>query len=125
MSVITAYTAVLTAVLFCGGTYGEPAEPFLALPVDGFGTEWQCGDLVYVSGDWGAGFYRALDAGPLSDYYIADWPDLRIAADVPQRFARFRGLSARARVYNISRMVRDAIRRDGTRDHCTRGDFSD
>jgi len=107
MQVITIYVAVFTATLFCGGTYGDP-EPFVALPVDGFGTVWECNDLVYVSGDGWAMFARARDAGPLQDYYVQDWPELDIAADVPQRFARFRGLSTLARVFNISAMVREA-----------------
>jgi hypothetical protein len=108
VSVLTWYTAALTAALFCGSTYGGMVEPFVALPVDGYGTVWECNDLVYLSGDGWAGFYRARDAGPLHLYYIADWPELDIAADVPQRFAPFKGLSTRARVYNITRMVREA-----------------
>lgn len=106
MSILTWYTAALTAVLFCGGTYGGQAEPFLALPVDGFGSEWQCGDRIRIEGNGWTLNARALDAGPLHLYYIRDWPDLRIAADIPARFALFHGLSAKARVVNLSALAR-------------------
>jgi len=107
MQVITMYTVTLGALFWCGGTVQADTEPWIALPVVEYLSDAaRCGDLYYLSGDGWAGFYRARDAGPLQDYYVQDWPELDIAADVPQRFARFRGLSTRARVHNISAMAR-------------------
>jgi hypothetical protein len=70
----------------------------------------RCGDQVLVTGavdgsGW-AVIVQALDAGPLSAYYIEQWPDKPIVADLPAHLAPFSGLSAPARLINLSELRR-------------------
>lgn len=90
----------------------------------------QCGDQILVTaaprprGEDGAPFRdanqpgwaviaQALDAGPLSAYYIEDWPGTSqhlerrpIIVDIPAHLAPFPGLSAPARLLNLSELRR-------------------
>jgi len=90
----------------CTGTlrYDEFSPPWVALPVEMYGEWAECGDEILLTGDGWRMKARALDAGPLSDYYIADFPEFSIVADVPAPHCPFVGLSARARMINVSRV---------------------
>jgi hypothetical protein len=77
----------------------------------------RCGDQILVTAtDDGSGWAviaQALDAGPLSAYYIEQWPGTSqhlerqpIVADLPAHLAPFSGLSAPARLLNLSELRR-------------------
>lgn len=90
-------------------SYCESAEPWIAIPVELYAQGWQCGDVVIVTfSNTGEQIrFKAYDAGPLSDYYIEDYPDLPIIADVPEYYWPFPGdISTRATVFNASLAAR-------------------
>lgn len=103
--------------LYCdqgqGLAYDDAAPAWVALPVSEHGISWQCGDLVYLSGVDAKGqpwslMARALDAGPLARYCVEmEEGCAPIAADIPQPWAPFDGLSARVFVFvNFSAAAR-------------------
>lgn len=89
----------------CDGTmfYDDGTPPWIALDVGLYGSFADCGDEILLYGDGWRLAARALDAGPLSRYYVADYgPAFPIIADVPEHLTPFRGLSARTRVVNVT-----------------------
>ena len=99
--------------LYCGGVYAESTAPWVALPSQTHGTDWQCGDLVYLSfGNGDALMARAMDTGPFGDKCVTDDDKcIGIVTDVPRHLwpASLEGdLSAPVRVVNVTRMCREA-----------------
>lgn len=115
IGIATMYIGVVGSPLYCDndGTmkYCNEGLPWVALPVGKYGEWAECGDEIVLHGDDWSIQARALDAGPLSDYYIEDFPELAIIADVPEIHSPFRGLSSRARMINVTgakeRMTRE------------------
>lgn len=66
---------------FCGGVYGDG----IALPVETYGTDWQCNDLIYIRYATGETLMaRAVDAGPfLHNCVMTADGCLPIRLDVP------------------------------------------
>lgn len=92
----------------CDGSliYSVDTTPWLALDEGLYGEFASCGDEIVV---WAGGEMMtllALDAGPLFDYYVEDWPELPIVADIPMHLSKFEGLSSRATVVNKTRAKR-------------------
>jgi len=77
------------------------ADPWVALNVSGYGTDWECGDWVLVLFDSGESLLaRAMDAGPFDGYYVEQWgADRPIVVDVPLHLFPDPGISAPAKVY--------------------------
>lgn len=96
--------------LFCSTVshplyYDSVTPPWLALPISTFGTDWQCGDLIYIPGH---GTYRALDAGPFGDHCVATGDQcLPIRADMPAIHADWEGISTTGSVINLSAVHRE------------------
>ena len=70
---------------YCGQHTDSIIGPWVALPVETYGADWQCGDLVYLRFYDGQSLMaRALDAGPFL-YHCVETVDgcLPIVADVP------------------------------------------
>ena len=105
----TAYTALPGAPLYCdrgnGLTFHAVTEPWVALDVSEYTTgRVHCGDEILVLFGDGTRFRaRALDAGPLYPYIVAD-TGLPIVVDIPAHHAPFPGLSAPAAVINVTTM---------------------
>jgi len=117
VGIVTMYVGIVGQPLYCDcdGTmrYDNSDPPWIALPVEKYGEWAECGDEIVLYGDGWRLRARALDAGPLSDYYIADFPELAIIADIPQVHSPFKGLSSRTRMINMARRKKEAERRIG------------
>jgi len=114
IGVVTVYATVFIGQpLFCdtgqGLVFSEDTEPWVALDVDLYGDWAHCGDKILIRGDGWELEALALDAGPLHEYWIEDWPDLPIIADVPMHLAPFPGLSAQVTMTNLDRQPRYPI----------------
>ncbi|MFN2230464.1 MAG: hypothetical protein ACK2VA_11895 [Anaerolineae bacterium] len=126
----TTYTGYAGAPLYCDGRISQPgsllfdtvAEPWVALDVSEYTSgRARCGDEILVrfpptqtSGLPGKAEIhtlraRALDAGPLYPFVIAD-TGLPIVVDIPAHHAPFPGLSAPATIVNVSAIRRHWIR---------------
>ena len=85
--------------------YHKETVPWIAVPVEFYSKGWQKGDLVIVTFlELGVRRrFRALDAGPLSDYYIEDYAALPLVADIPEYYWPFSDrLSTAITLYNAS-----------------------
>lgn len=126
----TIYTGYAGAPLYCDGRISEPGsllfdtvdQPWVALDVSEYTSgRARCGDEILVrfpptqtSGLPGKAEThtlraRALDAGPLYPFVIAD-TGLPIVVDIPAHHAPFPGLSAPATIVNVSAIRRQWIR---------------
>jgi len=107
IGIATMYIGVVGSPLYCdnNGTvkYCNEGLPWVALPVDKYGEWAECGGEIVLYGDGWSILAQALDAGPLSEYYIEDFPELMIIADVPRIHSPFKGLSSKARMINVTR----------------------
>ena len=111
--------AVLVATLYAGQyvgreTYcGMPYGSGIALPVETHGTEWQCGDLMYIRFEDGLTLMaRATDAGPFGYHCVMSSGDcLPIVADIPADMWQH-GDAISARVSFLMNITADA-RRNG------------
>jgi hypothetical protein len=124
----TVYTGYSAAPLYCDGRITPPGTllfdavhvPWVALDVSEYTSHRaHCGDeiLLRLTLTLPAGEKeihtlraRALDAGPLYPYLIAD-TGLPIIVDIPAHYAPFPGLSAPATVVNVSAIRRARVRR--------------
>jgi len=110
--VLTIYLAAPGAALYCDCNddliVGKVSVAWIALPVELYDDGgWECGDLLYVHGEWGGFLARALDAGPLSQYYVEQWgAHTPIVGDIPAHLAPFEGLSALGSIINLSLLER-------------------
>ena len=110
--VATWYTGV-GQPLFCGGTYADTTAPWVALPFETYGDEWQCGDLIYISfGQEDAIFARVQDTGPFGKHCVlqVDGTCASIVVDVPRHLwprSLWEQESAVVRVWNITAEVRE------------------
>lgn len=97
--------------------YTPRAEAWVAIDVLLYQQQgWQCNDELEIRLDGGHTFQaRALDAGPLYRYYIADRPDLPLLIDVPVYYWPFTDgrLSSPVTVLNRSLLKREFERRAG------------
>jgi hypothetical protein len=95
--------------LYCGGVYAETTEPWVALSIE---ADWQCWDLVQLSGVDVTGHAWSLmarvgDTGPFGDNCVMYGDKcLPIVADVPKHLAPFVGLSSPVRLYNVTAQCR-------------------
>ena len=95
--VITWYTALAGAALYCGGEY-DPGEAWIALPIEAYTSgAVQCGDLFAVWSDGELVYLPARDAGPFGPYCVRrDGACEDIVADLPRHVYPGEGLSAPA-----------------------------
>jgi hypothetical protein len=126
----TIYTGYAGAPLYCDGRISQPgsllfdtvAEPWVALDVSEYTSgRARCGDEILVrfpptqtsdlpgKAENHTLRARALDAGPLYPFVIAD-TGLPIVVDIPAHHAPFPGLSAPATIVNVSAIHRQWIR---------------
>lgn len=113
------------ATVYAGSFVGQPlfcdcdetlfydihsSPPWVALDKDLYDSKWaSCGDELLL---YGESFYgrkwrmeaKALDAGPLGEYYLEDHPDKPIVADIPWALSPFKGLSSKVIVVNLTRL---------------------
>jgi len=77
---------------------------FIALPVSEFQSgRAQCGDNVHVTIEGQSFWAQALDAGPLEKYYVEQFGDLPIVADVPRHMWSWApDISGTGQVFNES-----------------------
>lgn len=110
VGVVTFYTATTYGgqPLYCGGTYAESTEPWVALQRREVGYSWECGDLIaiYFEDADEVLLARAMDAGPFGGYCVV-YSDgcLPIVADVPEHLwptVLDGDTSARVRVVNVT-----------------------
>ena len=98
--------------LYCdagnGLLYSPTTQPWIALPVTWYQTgQVTCGDhmrLTFPDGQTLIG--RALDAGNLHLYHIAEKPKLAIIADVPRHLWTQKGISAHVQLLNLTARAR-------------------
>lgn len=89
----------------CDRAYEMPiSEPWIAMPVETLGREWECGDEIVV---WSRGegrVLRALDAGPFGRHCVMQpgGECVPIVGDVPEPLAWWPGLSTRVMMVNRS-----------------------
>jgi hypothetical protein len=90
--------------LFCdrgqGLTYNIDSDPWVALPLPGYGKEWFCGDEVTIWSDGEMRTFLALDSWLHGSCIKTEEGCIPIGADVPEPFAWWRGLSTRAIIVN-------------------------
>jgi hypothetical protein len=113
LTIATWYTGPAGAPLFCGGVYADTTAPWVALPVETWGEEWQCGDLIYISfGQGDALMVRAMDAGPFGNRCVlqVDGTCAPIVVDVPRHLwpRSMEGWSAGVQVVNVTAQVRES-----------------
>ena len=116
-TLITAASLVGVLTMYAGEFVGQPLYcdrgngmvyadrlAFIALPVSEFESgRAVCGDDVRVTIAGRSFWAQALDAGPLEKYYIEQFGDLAIVADVPRRlWAWAPAISALGSVFNES-----------------------
>lgn len=89
--------------LACGGTFG-PGTPIAAVDPSYLERGWQCGDLLIA---WDEVELVLMDTGPLSNYYIEQWPDKPIVLDVAEHAWPFPDLSRPVTVTNVSLLGRE------------------
>ena len=98
-----------TSVLFCDVVVDADTPPWIAMPVSQHGITWQCGDRIAVNDGDVTRYFTALDAGPFGAHCVLQpgGDCLPIAADVPEPWAWFDGLSTVGRVWNVSKLQRE------------------
>jgi hypothetical protein len=102
-TVVTMYL-LHSSLLFCGEVVTPDTVPWVAMPVETYGVEWQCGDRIAIYDGVQVRVFTALDAGPFGRFCVRQpsgecYP---IAADVPEPWAWFPGLSTTAKdVYSL------------------------
>ena len=116
-TLITAASLIGVLTMYAGAFVGQPLYcddgtgmvyadrlAFIALPVSEFESgRAECGDNVRVTINDQSFWAQALDAGPLEKYYIEQFGDLAIVADVPRRlWAWAPAISALGSVFNES-----------------------
>ena len=122
MTIIQAFTAIGVLTVYHHPFVGQPlycdngagmvyndSLAFVALPVSEFEAgNVMCGDWVKVTSLGHSFWAQALDAGPLSKYYIEQYgADVPIVADVPAHLWAFDpAISAEGTVFNESALNR-------------------
>lgn len=104
-TVVTMYL-LHSSLLFCGEVVTPDTEPWLAMPYQDYGVTWECGDRIGVFDGEKVRVFTALDAGPFGRFCVEQPTGtcLPIAADIPEPWAWFPGLSTTGRVWNVSKV---------------------
>ena len=100
--------------LYCGGVYDETARPWVAVDVALYESgAVRCGDLMAITFEDGQVLNMyALDAGPFGKYWIEDWPNLPIMADLPKHLWPIHpARSAKVSISNITANLRQELER--------------
>lgn len=110
----TVYT--MTGLVYCGGEC-YPPQNWVALDVKLYDGWAKCEDEIWLYfPDGGKLESVARDAGPLHKYYIADYPEKRLLADVPAHLWPYTGktnphpiTSSPVRIVNFSETKRQFL----------------
>lgn len=96
--------------LYCdrgGGLTFNLDHSWVALPPQGFGEEWFCGDEIVIWSQGKQRIYPVLDSWVHGTCIREGDECIKIGADVPEHLAWWKGLSTRAIVANKSQVKRE------------------